>query len=340
MSIADDLRNELRPKISDVVEPLMRGKDDHICLIDPPGYANVGDCAILIGELEYLREHHPGAKVSFYDLGNYTEDADRDIDKSSIILLNGGGNFGDLWPHHNYIRKTILQKFRHKRIVQLPQSISFSDPSELRETQALIQQHRDFHLIARDAETYKFAVDSFDCTVSLAPDMAFALRPLHRRPARTDFYCLLRSDKEVAADQEAIKATLAGTGWAFESGDWLDDPPTFARRLDRRLNLMTRNNPALTAPFQSQVLWARRLYAQQRLDYGLTLLSRGRHVVTDRLHAHILSALMDIPHLVFDSLDGKVSAFHATWLAGRARAWMVESPQALKHRIEDIVSLA
>lgn len=340
MSLADDLRRELAPKISDVLGPLMLGNDEHVCLIDPPGYANVGDSAILLGELDYLDLHHPRAKVSFYDLGNYTVDADKYIDESTIILLNGGGNFGDLWPLHNEIRKTILRNFRHKRVVQLPQSITFSDPAELRETRDLIGQHPDFHLMVRDRKTYRFALNNFDCNVSLAPDMAFAMRPIHRKAARADVYCLLRADKEVAADHGAIEAVLAGVGATFETGDWLGDPPTLARRLDRRLNLVTRDHPSLTVPLRSQMLWTRRLYARQRLDYGVALLSRGRHVVTDRLHAHILSTLLDIPNFVFDSLDGKVSAFHATWLAGRARAWMVKSPAGLKRRVEEMADLA
>lgn len=337
---ADDLRTELASKIHNVLEPILAGNIDRACLIDPPGYANVGDSAILLGQLDYLDQHYPDVGTSFYDVGNYTAKADRYIDESTILLLNGGGNFGDLWPQHHEIRKTILRNFRHKRIVQLPQSISFSDAAELQETRTLIKNHPDFHLITRDTKTYEFARHSFDCHVSLCPDMAFAMRPIRRKPPRIDAYGLLRADKEVAADHGAIKQILAAAGATFETGDWLDDPPTFARRLDRRLNLMTRNNPALTAPFRSQMLWARRLYARERLERGVDLLSRGRYVVTDRLHAHILSTLMDIPNFAFDSLDGKVAAFHHTWIAGRARAWMVDSPAALTARIEEATEAA
>jgi Polysaccharide pyruvyl transferase len=49
----------------------------------------------------------------------------------------------------------------------------------------------------------------------------------------------------------------------------------------------------------------RQQYAMQRLVYGIDLLSKGAIVVTDRLHAHILCCLLNIPHFVFDSLGGK-----------------------------------
>jgi exopolysaccharide biosynthesis protein PssK len=39
-------------------------------------------------------------------------------------------------------------------------------------------------------------------------------------------------------------------------------------------------------------------------------------VITDRLHAHILCLLMDIPHVVVDNSYGKVRSFVETWTAG------------------------
>lgn len=339
MGRAGALRSKLGPKIEAVLDPLLRGNDQHICIIDPPGYANVGDSAIFLGQLDYLEEHHPRAKVSFYDVGNYSARADRYIDESSILLMNGGGNFGDLWPAQHEIRKTVLRKFRHKKLVQFPQSISFSDRDELRETQRLADAHPDFHLIVRDEKSYAFALNNFGCEVSLAPDMAFAMRPMQRKPAQRDVQCLLRADKEVAADHDAITAALTGLGASFAVDDWLGDPPTLARRIDRKLNVITRSNPSLTAPFRSQMMWARRLYARQRLEVGISLLSRGRYVVTDRLHAHILSSLLDIPNFVFNSLDGKVAAFHATWMGGHASARMVQSPAALKEALSERIGL-
>jgi pyruvyl transferase EpsO len=38
--------------------------------------------------------------------------------------------------------------------------------------------------------------------------------------------------------------------------------------------------------------------------------------VTDRLHAHILSVLLDLPHVVLDNNYGKVSGFMSCWTAG------------------------
>jgi pyruvyl transferase EpsO len=41
-------------------------------------------------------------------------------------------------------------------------------------------------------------------------------------------------------------------------------------------------------------------------------------VITDRLHAHILSLLLGIPHAVLDNSYGKVGRFLAAWTGGAA----------------------
>ncbi|KAJ1562534.1 hypothetical protein HK405_010973 [Cladochytrium tenue] len=53
--------------------------------------------------------------------------------------------------------------------------------------------------------------------------------------------------------------------------------------------------------------------AEARTRAGLDFLWRGRLVVTNRLHGHILSMLMGKPHVLLDNLHGKVVNYHATW---------------------------
>ena len=52
------------------------------------------------------------------------------------------------------------------------------------------------------------------------------------------------------------------------------------------------------------------------LSRALTLLSLGRLVITDRLHAHILCMLLGIPHILLNNLMGKNWNFYETWTRG------------------------
>lgn len=46
---------------------------------------------------------------------------------------------------------------------------------------------------------------------------------------------------------------------------------------------------------------------------GFELLGSARFVITDRLHGHILSTLIGVPHVLMDSKLGKNINFHNTW---------------------------
>jgi pyruvyl transferase EpsO len=65
--------------------------------------------------------------------------------------------------------------------------------------------------------------------------------------------------------------------------------------------------------------------AQQRTRRGCRLLSRGRIVVTDRLHAHILCTLLGIPHIVLDNNCGKLSGFIRCWTAEHPLCHLADS---------------
>jgi exopolysaccharide biosynthesis predicted pyruvyltransferase EpsI len=99
---------------------------------------------------------------------------------------------------------------------------------------------------------------------------------------------------------------------SVEVCDWLGQSQDLSI-LEESLKRITKAMPGVAAPLRSMMMRLRQSYARQRLAYGVSLLSKGSTVVTDRLLAHILCYLLDVPHFIFDSYDGKISAFHATW---------------------------
>jgi pyruvyl transferase EpsO len=56
-------------------------------------------------------------------------------------------------------------------------------------------------------------------------------------------------------------------------------------------------------------------------------LLRGRAVVSDRLHAHVLSVLLGLPHVLLDNNYGKVRAVYDTWTSACELAHWVDSPE-------------
>jgi pyruvyl transferase EpsO len=74
--------------------------------------------------------------------------------------------------------------------------------------------------------------------------------------------------------------------------------------------------------------------ARARTIAGCWLLSRGRVLVTDRLHGHILAVLAGQPHVVFDTANGKLRAFYDTWTRRSGAAWADSAEQAWRRAAE------
>ena len=265
-------------------------------LVDFPDHPNVGDSAIWLGEMACL--HHIGAGGPAYICrwDDFDEAALRDACPHGPILIHGGGNLGDIWPHHQHFRETILARFRDRRVVQLPQSIHFRDEAQRDRFAKVVAEHPDFHLHVRDTASLALAERHFDCPTTLAPDSAFGLGALPR-PVEADCACLmlLRSDAERAERDDAPLSGIRGSVML----DWLEEPP------------VATDDPLARS--------------RSRVERGLRLLARGETVVTDRLHGHILALLLGIPHVVLDNDYGKVGAYVATWtqaspLVRRARS--------------------
>jgi len=229
---------------------------------------------------------------------------------NGVVLFHGGGNFGSLWPLHQRHREEVLRTLRDYPVIQLPQSLYFGEDRDCFErTAGLIAQHPDFTLLVRDKSSEDLGLRLGARTV-LCPDSAiFLAGALHRAAPEVDFYGLTRSDKECAGGVWPSPPT----GYTAAFGDWVDEPEhllagglsMLQRRAHGRLGHQRWFQLALRRAFDS-VAWS-------RVRRGVRQLSRGRVVVTDRLHAHLLSQLLDIPHVVLDNHYGKIHRYMDCW---------------------------
>jgi exopolysaccharide biosynthesis predicted pyruvyltransferase EpsI len=281
-------------------------------LLDFPNHSNVGDSAIWIGEIAYLRQHH-GIRPAFVctkDQVNW-EVMERAV-PTGPILIHGGGNFGDIWPEHQLFREAVLKRFPGRLVVQLPQSIHFSSSTELRRAAEVIKAHGNFVLFVRDKQSYQRACDAFSCPIHLCPDMALCLGPLQTPVQPThELLFLLRTDKERSV---AAIGSAAGVPDNAVVADWLEEDARLYQKIRLRTaasSLLALGHRVLDKNRQRERFY--RNLAESRLDRGLRLLSSARAVITDRLHAHILCMLLGVPHSALDNSYGKLSGFIEAW---------------------------
>lgn len=321
-AFVEELRTLVVERWSEVVEPGSR-----VALVDFPNHPNAGDTAIWLGSLAILRTL--GCDVAYRaSFSSYSASLlRRRLGRSGKILLHGGGNFGEVWPTYQKFRERVIAEHTERRIVQLPQSMNFRSADAIRATAAVLSVHPDLVLLARDGPTEALAREHFATARVLAsPDAAFGLGVLQPGPPDLDRLLFLRTDKERATETPgALPPRSAVLDWPRPTEDLIR-----LRQLSRGLGFpLKRLGPAveaLEAPLE-------RLFthlAHRRMQDGLDVLSRGRVVVTDRVHGHILSLLLGRPHVLMDNNYGKNRRFYDAWTAASPiTAWADDLPQAL-----------
>ncbi|MCA1495213.1 MULTISPECIES: polysaccharide pyruvyl transferase family protein [unclassified Bradyrhizobium] len=299
-----------------------------IAFLDFPDYPNVGDTAIWLGSMAFLAKR--GLSPSFIStMSRVNVEA---IRPQQTIYLQGGGNLGDVWskywPNPQEFREAVIERFPDKTIIQLPQSINFQSERNADRAARVFEKHPNFLLLVRDARSLEFARRKFQCRVALCPDMAFALGSVNkvgRSNGRTLF--LLRTDIEKAQTSSLKQTSIPPNG---DVADWIEEPRwTTAAAIGRAL--ITSGVPQLVKGGRRRQ-WMMDFYkrkAELRFLRGITLLSAYDQIVSDRLHVHIVSSLLGIPHIVLDNNYGKISgiidAFSTDWQGVRRASTLDEA---------------
>lgn len=280
---------------------------EHYALVDYPNYSNVGDSAIWLGQLAICRRLSGTDPSYVCHMESYDADELSRTCPAGPILITGGGNFGDLWEPHQNFRKRLLADFPSRKIVQLPQSIHFSDAGKAAETRDAIATHGNFRMFVRDRNSQRVAQETLNVSAPLVPDLAFGIGPIPRRAAPShDYMLLMRTDQERAALSDGDFTSLSDS----ITEDWIKEPRL---PLGYRTGIRLQSIVSCRLSRQAQRLDFFNRLAQRRFDRGARMLSQGHVVVTDRLHAHIMSVLLAIPNVVLDNHYGKIGSYVAAW---------------------------
>jgi pyruvyl transferase EpsO len=298
-------------RVADVLSPLIP-EGSSVALLDFPNHSNVGDSAIWLGEYAYLA-HRKDLTVRYVCEGTASSANFPKISPQYVILIHGGGNFGDLWPRHQQFRERIIQQYQGNRIIQLPQSVHFQDIQNLERCRNIFNSHPDFHLIVRDSESFDLAGRIHDGPTYLCPDMALCMGAVPRTAKpRHPIVGLMRTDKEKAVSSIASSCNKA----ALHTTDWLEEPFSIVQWVNAKLDWLQGRFPRWTESLDGMKPFLFQRLATERFKRGCDILCSGEVVITDRLHGHIMCCLLGIPHVVLDNSYRKIGNFRDAWKTG------------------------
>jgi pyruvyl transferase EpsO len=299
-------------------------------LLDTPDHINIGDQMIWQGEMDFF----DSLGVSPNYISSHPHFDWRELPSSTLILLHGGGNFGDVWKGPNEFRLKVIEKYPKNRIIVLPQSVQFSDISILEKNAKVYSKHENLTICARDSHSFELLKRYFSNEILLVPDMAFCSKYENSNKGFTTDRKLLmkRFDRE-------NKSELNYNDFNdFDITDWPSCEITLSNQFWRGVEKANRefakyfiSKKSKDTTFGLGVKRDREYYIEQGIDF----MSKYEFVVSTRLHGHILALHLGIPSIMIDNNYGKNSRFYNTWLSDFSGSKLVSSIEELKQELEN-----
>ncbi|GGO66938.1 putative pyruvyl transferase EpsO [Microbacterium nanhaiense] len=305
--------SDIRNQTLSILEGVLDGARE-VVIIDAPNQRNIGDSLIWEGELAYLKLL--GVRIKYAtDIRGYDS---RDVRRrlpvdGGVVLLHGGGNFGDLWEGHQRLRERVVQELPEYKIVQLSQSIFFADESRAALANARLANHKNFVTLIRDSLSMERAATQLPGVKTIfCPDMALGYTPIvpeGETPTRAPALAIARADHESASGLQGIPETWLD-GIAIEKTDWarvagFSPQWKFARRIawfDWQIKRLRRKTgapiPVVPANLMLRVLG---VLNRRNVKDAVRLYVGREIIVVDRLHAHVLASLLGIPNVLLDN---------------------------------------
>lgn len=289
-------------------------------LISTPVHENLGDQAIVFSQIQFLKDCgiNDIIEIKSVDYLSYRTVIGRLIPKRDVIVIDGGGNIGSLWPTEAEKINDIVKRFPENPIIIFPETAFFSDDavglSIYHNTQKVFEGHRALYVFLRDEPSYQKMKEMLpDGNLYLCPDIVLYLKgKLNIKTVqRKGVFLCMRSDVEKNVPDSVINEIVQAVQekkMKIKRGDTL---------IDRYVTAKTR---------------------EEELEKKWDQFSSSKLVVTDRLHGMLFAYITNTPCVVFNNVNGKVlSQYH--WIEKARNVAVVEGPAPnIKETIASLLS--
>lgn len=302
--------NQLRGVINSNLLHLI---DNDFVLWDLPYYPNIGDVLIWNGTEEFLKS--TGKKC--LSRSSFRTFSFKELSPNTIILLQGGGNWGDVWHEHHNFRKKIVEHYPKNRIIIFPQTVFYNDQNTMIADAKLFAKHKHLTICARDKQSLSLLSSCFTNTLLLVPDMAFFIDlPLYK--SITEKVLLLkRNDKELNHNDSTL-TEIFNKEKSLDVHDW----PTYEKSLfvysllyysKEMLNWIDKYcHSNLCSKWED--FYHYNIVRKYCLSLGVKFLKPYSKIYSTRLHTTILSVLIGKKVYFINNSYGKNKQFYDAWL--------------------------
>lgn len=292
----------------------LAGQHFDIYVIGTEDFGNIGDHQIARSILAFLGDVCPGKTVIEVTASMYSRCKDalkQGICHNALIVLTGGGNFGDLYPVAQDIRQDVIDTWPQNRKIVFPQTIRFSESDKGQEylfrAKKTYTPENNVLLVTRETVSYDFAKQNFTCPCLLTPDIVLWSKQQAQLTKDGTALLVLRSDEERASGV-AVEKIPALQGKALQR---LDHQLTYSVELDCR---------------ERAVQWVWKQYQKASI------------VITDRLHGMIFAAVTGTPCVAVPSCDHKIPGTYR-WLEKLPYVRLAHTQEEAEKEAEALINL-
>lgn len=270
-----------------------------IFLIGTPEHSNIGDAAIALGEMKFIRKFFPKHKLvelAADDFTEWYESTASKIRQDDLIFLQGGGNLGNKYLNEENIRRQVIRDFPDNQIVILPQTVFFDETEagrrELAVSADIYNRHMNLLMMVRGNRSLEFVRAAFPNAAGICvPDMA------------------LQIDAEFSQTRKGILLCVR---------DLYDESGLLADEYAQILNVAKELDPeAEISKNIYQDDYESKIYSDIRHSVVMRELRKfasHKVVVTDRLHGLIFAVLTHTPCVVLSAYNYKIAEFYQTFI--------------------------
>lgn len=263
-------------------------KGKKIFLLMEPEYGNIGDQAIAYATEEYLKDYFPEyclVRVTENNTFRHMKTLQRICTLEDLVVLQGGGNMGSLYPQIERLRRFCIKCFPNNLIISMPTTATYRDnrigKKELSKSRKVFDSHKNLLLLAREQFTFEFMKSNFNAKCMLVPDivvyLANKIEPLTAK-RNCNMICIRK-------EMESVLSVHERNMFVRNILDRFPDALLYDTEIKRTVDPDVRDLEVLSM---------------------LNQFSRSEIVITDRMHGMIFAAITGTPCVVLKSLDKKI----------------------------------
>lgn len=298
-----------------------RTAGDRIWFLDAPEYGNLGDQAIAYAIQRFCTDNFPERELLEFQEDSvlqYLGWLKKNIDPSDVIILQGGGNLGNIYPRYEYIRRNIVRDFPNNKIIIFPQSVSFSKDSKGSYEKSVFSEvygkHKKLILFARDSHSLKVIQKYIpEADVRLCPDIVLYLTGEIESQKRRGLGACLRQDSEKSVSDEDVESIIAELKKKYSSC--------------RQITTLCEEEKPIVGDLRKQLV-------REKLNEFASL----EIILTDRLHGMIFSYITSTPCIALDNMTGKSSYAYNDWLRNSKNVVFLKQGKRIVNLPENAVS--